>query len=341
MNIVILKGVGIVKKDMFVFNNGRLCRKDNTLMFEGEEGKKYIPVNNVESIYIFGEVDVNKSFLEFVCSNKITIHFFNYYEYYVGTFYPREYLNSGYVILKQSEAYLNYEKRVIIAKTFIDGAIKNILQVLKYYERRNSNLEGEIEEITNLLDTLQLQSTIETIMAIEGNVRQVYYKSFNKILDDEDFAFTSRTKRPPKDRINSLISFGNSMLYTLVLSQLYQTQLDPRIGYLHSTNDRRFSLNLDVAEIFKPIIVDRTIFSVINKKIITKKDFNKDLGSIILSDEGRMKFIKEFNEKLETTIKYPNFPNRVSYKRLIRLEAYKLQKFITEDEQYLPFIAKW
>jgi len=330
-----------MKKDIFIFNSGKLCRKNDTLMFEGEEGKKYIPVNDVESIYIFGEVDVNKSLLEFICSSKIMLHFYNYYEYYVGTFYPREHLNSGYVILKQSEAYLNYDKRVLIAKTFIDGAIKNILQVLKYYNRRECDLDNEIEGIINLLNSLQIQNTIETIMAIEGNVRQLYYKCFNKIIDDADFMFTTRTKRPPKDSLNSLISFGNSMLYTLVLSQIYQTQLDPRIGYLHSTNDRRFSLNLDIAEIFKPIIVDRAIFSVINKKIITKKDFNKDLGSIILKDKGRMKFIKEFNEKLETTIKHPDLSNRVSYKRLIRLEAYKLQKFITEDEQYLPFVAKW
>lgn len=330
-----------MKKDIFIFNSGKLCRKNDTLMFDGEKGKKYIPVNDVESIYIFGEVDINKSLLEFMCTSKIMLHFYNYYEYYVGTFYPREYLNSGYVILKQSEAYLNYDKRVIIARSFIDGAVKNILQILKYYNRRQCALDAEIEEIDKLAVELQIQNTIENVMAIEGNVRQIYYSSFNKILNSDDFIFTVRTRRPPKDSINSLISFGNSMLYTLVLSQIYQTQLDPRIGYLHSTNDRRFSLNLDIAEIFKPIIVDRTIFSVINKKIITKKDFNKDLGGIILKDEGRMKFIKEFNDKLETTIKHPNLSSRVSYKRLIRLEAYKLQKFITEDQTYYPFIAKW
>lgn len=330
-----------MKKDIFIFNSGKLCRKDNTLMFEGEEGKKYIPVNDVESIYLFGEVDINKSLLEFMCSSKIMIHFYNYYDYYVGTFYPREFLNSGYVILKQSEAYLDYRKRVNIARKFIVGATNNILQVLKYYNRRNCDVCYEIEEITALLESLRLQETIETIMAVEGNIRQIYYKCFNKILNDEDFEFESRSRRPPKDRINSLISFGNSMIYSLTLSQIYQTQLDPRIGYLHTTNDRRFSLNLDISEVFKPIIVDRTIFSVINKKIITKKDFNKDLGGIILKDEGRMKFIKEFNDKLEATIKHPQLPNRVSYKRLIRMEAYKLQKLITEGEEYVPFLAKW
>ena len=330
-----------MKKDIFIFNSGRLSRKNDTLMFEGSEGKKYIPVNDVECIYIFGEVDINKSLLEFLCSSKIMLHFYNYYEYYVGTFYPREYLNSGFVILKQSEAYLNYEKRITLAKAFISGAVKNILQVLKYYNRRSCELDEVIDQISTLFQAIDKQMNVESLMAVEGNVRQLYYGCFNKIMNDNDFEFVSRTKRPPKDRINSLISFGNSIIYTLTLSQIYQTQLDPRIGYLHSTNNRRFSLNLDIAEIFKPIIVDRTIFSVINKKIITKKDFNNNLGGIILKEEGRMRFIKEMNEKLETTIKHPDLPSRVSYKRLIRLETYKVQKYITEDKVYEPFVAKW
>ena len=185
-----------MKKDIFIFNSGKLCRKDNTLMFEGEEGKKYIPVNDVESIYVFGEVDINKSLLEFMCSSKIMIHFYNYYDYYVGTFYPREFLNSGYVVLKQSEAYLDYDRRVNIARKFIVGATNNILQVLKYYNRRSCDMSLEIEEITSLLAALQFQETIETIMAVEGNVRQIYYKCFNKILNDKDFEFESRTRTP-------------------------------------------------------------------------------------------------------------------------------------------------
>jgi len=330
-----------MKKDIFIFSSGRLSRKNDTLLFEGEQGKKYIPVNDVESIYIFGECDVNKSLLEFLCKSEIILHFYNYYDYYIGSFYPREHLNSGFVVLRQSEFYLDYAKRLDLAKIFIEGAIKNIIQVLKYYNRRDIDLQQDIEQINDLLITLHQQDTIEKIMAIEGNVRQQYYTCFNKIINNKDFVFTSRSKRPPKDRINSLISFGNSLLYTITLSQIYQTQLDPRIGYLHSTNDRRFTLNLDVAEIFKPILVDRVIFSVINKKIITKKDFDNNLGGIILKEDSRMKYIKEFNEKLETTIKHSKLENRVSYKRLIRLELYKLQKHITEGEVYSPFIADW
>lgn len=109
------------------------------------------------------------------------------------------------------------------------------------------------------------QENIEQLIAFEGQIKQTYFKAFSTIIDNPEFQFESRTRRPPKDYINTLISFSNSVLYTQVLSEIYQTHLDPRIGYLHTTNFRRFTLNLDMAEIFKLVIGDRTIFSVLNK----------------------------------------------------------------------------
>lgn len=330
-----------MKKDIFIFTNGELQRKNDTLLFDGEAGKKYIPVTDVESIHVFGEVNLNKSLLEFAYQQGIVLHFYNYYDYYVGSFYPREHLNSGYVILRQCQCYLDSDVRVQLARSFIHGAATNILQNLKYYGRRGCDLTDTIDAITKLAQTLPDQDSIEKIMAVEGNIRQLYYQGFNEILQNPDFRFVSRSKRPPKDKINSLISFGNSMMYTVVLSQIYQTQLDPRIGYLHSTNDRRFTLNLDVAEIFKPILVDRTIFSLLNRKALTGQDFGKELNGILLKENGRKTFIQELNSKLETTIAHPTLKTRVSYKQLIRMELYKLQKFVTEGEVYAPFEAKW
>lgn len=178
-------------------------------------------------------------------------------------------------------------------------------------------------------------------MALEGNIRKVYYQCFTQIIKNDDFAFTTRTRRPPLDSLNALISFGNSFLYSKVLGEIYQTQLDPRIGYLHTTNSRRFSLNLDIAEIFKPIIVDRAIFTLLNRKIITKKDFDVKLEGVYLTEKGRKKFVEEFNQKLQAVIKHPNLNSNVSYRRLIRMELYKLQKHIVEGEEFKGFIARW
>ncbi|NLY44319.1 MAG: type I-B CRISPR-associated endonuclease Cas1 [Clostridiaceae bacterium] len=330
-----------MKKDLYIFSSGELKRKDNTLLFETSEGKKYLPVEETASIWIFGEVSLNKQFLDFASQKEICIHFFNYYGYYSGSFYPREHLNSGYVILKQVEYYLDKNKRLYIARAIVEAALRNIVVVLKYYNSRDVDFQKEIYIIENMINKLDACSSVEELMAFEGNARDEYYKSFSKIIKNPDFKFIRRSKRPPLDNINALISFGNSIMYSTALSEIYQTQLDPRIGYLHATNSRRFTLNLDIAEIFKPIVIDRTIFSVLNKNIITKKDFLKEMNGIVLSESGRKKFIQEVNQKLESVIKHPKLNCNVSYKRLIRLELYKLQKHITGDEEYKGFVARW
>lgn len=330
-----------MKREIYVFNDGEMRRKDNTLMFETEEGKKYIPVEEVNNIWFFGEVTINNSFLDFVSQKEICLHFFNYYGYYSGSYYPREHLNSGYVILKQAEHYLDYEKRMVLARGIIETGVKNILVILKYYNSRGASLEYKIDSISDKIAKMKYAKNIEQLMALEGNIRDEYYSCFNEIIKNPDFEFRTRSKRPPLDNINSLISFGNAIMYTTILGEIYQTQLDPRIGYLHSTNERRFTLNLDIAEIFKPIIVDRTIFSLLNKGTITAKDFEKDFNGILISEKGRKKFLEEYNGKLETVIKHPHLNINVSYKRLIRLELYKIQKHITENQPYNGFVARW
>jgi len=178
-------------------------------------------------------------------------------------------------------------------------------------------------------------------MAIEGNIREQYYYAFDRILDNEHFIFEERTKRPPKNRLNALISFGNSLIYTYCLSEIYQTHLDPRIGFLHATNFRRFTLNLDVAEIFKPIIADRVIFTVINKGMLKKQHFEQKLNGVVLNDKGREIFIREMDERISSTIQHKELGRNVSYRQMIRLELYKIQKHLMGEKEYKPFISNW
>lgn len=126
-----------------------------------------------------------------------------------------------------------------------------------------------------------------------------------------------------------------------MLSEIYQTHLDPRIGFLHTTNFRRFSLNLDVAEIFKPILVDRTIFTLLGRKQLNKSDFMKESGGIWLSEKGKRTFLAEWENRLATTIKHRDLSRNVSYRRLIRMELYKLEKHLMEEKTYEPFAATW
>lgn len=331
-----------MKRTIFIFSSGELHRKDNTLFFENEEGKKkFIPVENTNEILIFGEVTINKKLLDFLSQHEILLHFYNYYGYYTGTYYPREHNNSGYMILRQAQAYMDEKRRLGLARCFVSGAMENILKILRYYENRGKNTTEKINNIEALLTKIQECIGVEDLMALEGNAREHYYKCFDVITEDEEFCFEGRTRRPPQNRLNALISFGNSILYTVVLSEIYKTHLDPRLGFLHTTNFRRFSLHLDVAEIFKPIIVDRVIFTLINKKMIGGSDFDENLGGIYLKEKGRKMFVEQMDERLRSTISDKGLGRNISYRSLIRRELYKLEKDLMGDKEYKPFVARW
>jgi CRISPR-associated protein Cas1 len=330
-----------LRKTIYVFSDGELQRKDNTICFNASEGKKFLPVEDINEILLFGEIHLNKRFLEFASQKEILIHYFNYYGYYMGTFYPREHYNSGYMILRQAEHYLDHDKRIVIANQFVAGAVANIKRVLRYYQNRGKSLQNCLDAIENLEKSIEHCNTIAELMAIEGNIRNHYYKAFDHILENPDFVFEERSRRPPKNHLNCLISFGNSILYTSILSEIYRTHLDPRIGFLHTTNFRRFSLNLDVAEIFKPIIVDRLIFTLIGKKMLTKADFEKGMEGVVLKETGKRKFVEELDKRLKTTIKHRSTGREASYRRLLRLELYKLEKHLMGENVYEPFVAQW
>ena len=316
------------KKNYYILSDGKLIRRENTLYFENEDGKKPIPINAVYAIYALGSLSITSKAISLLAKEGVCIHFFNRYGYYVGSFYPRETLISGDLIVRQVEHYLDRDKRLFLARCFVEGAVRNMQKVLTPY---GLSLDFDVN-----LDEVK---SIQELMGFEALARQNYYSLFEEIL--KDFEFGGRSRRPPKNEINAMISFGNSLLYSTIISELYHTQLNPTISYLHEPFERRFSLALDMAEIFKPFIVDRLIFYLINKRIIKAEDFNRDLDCVLLNERGYRKFIKAYNEKLESTIKHRQLKRNVSYQRLIRLECYKLIKHLLGVEKFKPLVIWW
>jgi len=335
----------IMKKSYYLFNPGRLSRNDNTLKFtpvddSGKEQKpRFLPVEQVDQLFIFGSVDANSALYNFLGKHEIAVHFFDYYENYTGSFLSKDYLLAGRMLISQTAHYNSNKKRMVLARKFIEGAAWNMIKNLKYYHNRGKDLEDFILKIETFAKSIPDTLRVDELMGLEGNIRQVYYKAFNHILND--FGMENRNKQPPTDPLNAMISFGNMMCYAQVLRTLHQTQLNPTISYLHTPGERRYSLALDLAEIFKPILVDRVIFKVLNKKIIQESDFDKKLNSIILKDKARMKYIEAFESRLTETIMHRSLGKSVSYKHLIKLEAYKIQKHLLEMETYEPLKIWW
>ncbi len=334
-----------MKKNYYLFNPGRMSRKDNTLKFTpvdesgSELAPRYIPVEQVDSIYAFGSLDANSALFNFLGRMNIAVHFFDYYENYTGSFMPRAELLAGRMLIAQTQHYLDMQKRMAIARQFIDGASFNMLKNLKYYTTRGKDLTPHIEAIETLRSGIANALTVEELMGVEGNIRQDYYQTFDTILNDYEMG--PRTKRPPTNMVNALISFGNMMCYSECLRAIHQTQLNPTISYLHQPGERRYSLALDIAEIFKPILVDRVIFKVLNKREIQENDFEEKLNYVVLKERGKKRFIEEYEQRMQETIKHRTLNRNVSYKHLVKLECYKLQKHLLDIEMYKPLKMYW
>ncbi len=408
-------------KNYYVLSNGRVKREANTLYIENEAGqKKPVPVEDVESLYLYGEVDLNTRLLNFLSQKKIPLHVFNYYGFYAGSYYPREYLHSGYLLVHQVSHYGDTDRRLTLARELVRGAAHSLLRNIAYYEKRKTQGKGEAAEereppgevgteaapvssesgtnsgvptdpdaeaavdaaatapalpasdssegetleeadpltgavvwdeavsplgtlrdvVGGLSDLIGAQADVNALRGIEGKMRERYYQAWRHILSD-GWTFERRVRRPPDNEVNALISFGNSHLYTVCLGEIYRTQLTPTISYLHEPGARRFSLALDLSEIFKPLIVDRAIFRLINTGQLKDSHFDRSLDGCFLTDAGKKLFLAALEDRLATTIKHRRLGRSVSYRHLIRLECYKLIRHLTGVETYRAFRAWW
>ena len=318
------------KKSLTLLSDGTLFRRENTLYFENAQGKKPLAIEGIYDIYVYGKITITSQALHFLAQKGVAVHFFNHYGYYDGSFYPRESLNSGDLLIKQAKHYLDREKRLKLAKLFVVGGAKNMEKNLKKWGMKAS--------FNELLNELEAVEKISEVMNVEARIRQEYYALWDETLP-EDFKIVKRTRRPPQNEMNALISFLNSRIYATIVSELYNTQLSPTISYLHEPGERRFSLALDLSEIFKPIIADRVANRLVKQGIIKKEHFRDDLNGVLLNEEGKKIVLKAINEEMRKSVRHPRLKKNVTKQRLIRLEAYKLIKHLVGSQEYEPLMV--
>ena len=303
----------------YISSMGELTRKDNSLCFRKNGKNVYIPIENTKEIYCLNEISLNTKLLDFLSQNHVVVHFFNYYGGYSGTFYPKDQYLSGRLLVKQVEAFQNH--RVEIARAIVKGIGENLYEVLyHYYKHEKKEVKETIDWIRSEFNPRIMQAdTINSLMALEGEVWMRFYADFKYFLP-EDFTLNKRVKRPPDNPMNAMISFGNTLLYGKTISTIYRTHLDQRISYLHEPSERRFSLSLDLSEVFKPVLVYRTIFDLVNnRKIQVAKHFEKKLNYCLLNEEGRKIFIEAFEGRLESVYQHPKLKRKITYRTAMKL----------------------
>lgn len=321
----------------YIFSSGDLFQKDFSIAFKNEKGNTYLPVKDIKELYVFNDMTISTKLLNVLSKAGIMVHFYDYYGHYSGTYYPKRCYISGNTTLKQAEKYIYGRNE--IAKNIVLGIAKNIYVVMyHYYRHGKKEVKDYIDFLhNNVTHILEKYNDIPQIMMVEGEIWSGFYDCFKAVLP-ESFVFNKRVRRPPDNPINALISFGNSILYTKTITQIYHTHLNQEISYLHSPSEGRFSLSLDLSEVFKPVIVFKTIFECVNnRKLAVDRHFESEYNYCILNEEGRRIFLKSLEDRLNSVFEHPKLKRKVTYKQAIRLDGYKLIKCVNEGKEFIPF----
>jgi len=240
---------------------------------------EYLPVESVDSLYLHGQIDFNTRALGLLNEHNVPLHVFGWKDYYRGSYLPKRGQVSGNTVVEQVRTYDSPERRLQIGHNIIEASIHNMRANLRYYDGRRGDFAGAVEELQTLKESVSSTSDINELRSIEGNARKTYYTCFDQILRDP-FTLSKREYNPPTNEANAAISFLNGMVYTTCVSAIRKTALDPTVGYVHAPGERRFTLSLDIADIFKPILADRVLFRLVNRQQLSLGDFENELEGV-------------------------------------------------------------
>lgn len=321
-----------------IVSSGILRQRDFSAIFEAEDATASIPTRATDIINIYSSVVLDSNFLQHAMKNNITVNLFDQQDHLIGRFLPNHPLHSPQVPHRQLLSYYDEKKRVALAKKFVLASIHNCRLNIRYYNKQASSplYDTALNDIKAAERAIKVCKEYEDLLLLEAQVREHYYGCFDSFLSDSSFRFDSGSRRPPKNEINAMLSFGNVLLYNLIATEINKTPLDIRVGFLHATNRRPESLNLDVAETYKPLIVDRTVFSMVNLKSIRPTDFDRRPdGSVYLNANGKRAFLRAFYSKLDTSISVKG--NKLTYRQIIAEDVRSLVRHFRQQEPYTPF----
>ncbi len=322
---------------LYLLADSKMSRRENTLRITPKGGKaRNFPVETLKHIIVAGAAQFNSELATFLGKQGVRLSFLDYYGHFSASLESAKGHASGSVHLGQAQHILDIEKRLVLGKLIIGAGIQNIIGNLRYYQYRgNSEVKSAIEDIQKHRSALIKQAqNIEQLMGYESQARQTYYETW--ALLNPLLKITKRSKRPPKDRINCLISFCNGLVYSVCKNELSKTHLDLTLSFIHAPTQARASLSLDLAEIFKPVIADKLIFGLINRNMLEDKDFEETEGMCLLSEAGRRKVVDGFREKMDRE----TIEELRGWRAVILREAFKIQAHVLGLEKYEPYTHK-
>ncbi|MGG4495621.1 type I-C CRISPR-associated endonuclease Cas1c [Brevibacillus reuszeri] len=340
----LLNTLYITQPDVYLSLDG-----DNIVLLKEQEKLGRLPLHNLEAVISFGYTGASPALMGYCAERNISLVFFTVN----GRFLARVIGESkGNVILRKKQ-YLVSEDQILsakIARNFIVGKIYNhkwiIERMTRDYALRIdvSRFKSVSQQLSALLLDVRACEDLERLRGLEGQAAISYNKLFDSMIlqQKEDFYFHSRSRRPPLDNVNAMLSFAYSLLANDVASALEGVGLDAYVGFLHRDRPGRASLALDVMEELRGVFADRFVLSLINKKIVGKEDFlEKGNGAVLMRDEARKKFLTAWQNKKQEKITHPYLGEKISWGLVPHAQALLLARYLRNDlDEYPPFLWK-
>lgn len=308
-----------------------------------------LPLHNLEEIVSFGYRGTSPALMGACAERNIALCYLSPQGKFLARVSGRV---KGNVILREQQykCFWDDEKSLDVAKNCIIGKIYNARWVLERATRDHSlqvdveKLKTSSEKLKNSLTYIRNCQSKEQLRGFEGEAAQVYFGVFDELIlqQKKDFPFSGRSKRPPLDQVNALLSFVYTLLTNTITSALETVGLDPYVGCLHTERPGRVSLSLDLIEELRPVLADRFVLSLINKKIICKKGFKqKENGAILMDNETRKIVLIEWQNKKKETLTHPFLKEKVEWGMVPYVQAMLLARYLRGDlDTYPPFLWK-
>lgn len=330
--------------------NVYLTLKGETVVVSQEEqvlGR--IPLHNLEAICTFGYAGASPKLMHACAENHISLTFLNAN----GKFLARVIGESkGNVVLRKTQYRISDSEgeSAKIARNFIFAKIANQKWLLERATRDNPmridvpEFKRISQRLTNDLEKILACEDLEILRGLEGQAANAYFSLFDQLIlqQKEAFYFKTRNRRPPTDNVNALLSFSYTLLAKDVAAALETVGLDAYVGFLHRDRPGRASLALDVMEELRGVVADRFVLKLINKKMLSEKDFvKKEDGAVLLTEDGRKKYLKAWQERKQEALTHPFLKEKINWGLVPHAQAILLARFLRGDlEQYPPFIWK-
>ncbi|MCR6850394.1 MULTISPECIES: type I-C CRISPR-associated endonuclease Cas1c [Bacillus] len=340
----LLNTLFITQPDVYLSLDG-----DNIVLLKEKEKIGRLPLHNLESIVSFGYTGTSPALMGYCAEKNISLVFLTMYGQFLARVIGK---SKGNVILRKKQ-YRISEDEVIsakIARNFIVGKIYNnkwiIERMTRDYPLRIDVAQFKVisQHLSSIILEVRECENLERLRGLEGQAATSYNKLFDQMIlqQKEDFYFNRRSRRPPLDNVNAMLSFAYTLLANDMTSALEGVGLDAYVGFLHRDRPGRVSLALDIMEELRGVCADKFVLSLINKKVINKGDFlKKENGAVIMTDEARKKFLAAWQNKKQEKITHPYLGEKISWGLVPHAQALLLARYLRNDlDEYPPFLWK-